>query len=398
MNIQSHPHWPALEKIYHKLVENGHKAYLAGGCVRDSLLGLLANDLDLATDATPESIERIFPKTVAVGKAFGVMLVIEDGISFEVATFRSDGSYKDGRRPESVVYTTPEEDALRRDFTVNALFYDLHEGRVLDFVGGLKDLADQKIKAVGIPHERFQEDHLRLLRAVRFSAQLGFEIESETLSAVKALAQTVQTVSAERIHEEIYKLLKSKKPLLGLALLHETGLGKTLFRGWNNIYSKSQKEYQLLFASSQQDEAFLWAAFLAPWALHKDIEWNWILDTYRFPRLLQRNLKRALEHLENPQHFFLAILGEQLSLLGEEGVRLFVKVCSLLSIEKVACERLLKQWQAWGEKLPEPLVKGEDLKGLFEGRELGAWLHKLYVWQLEGRFNSKEELLAQLKP
>jgi tRNA nucleotidyltransferase (CCA-adding enzyme) len=397
MNIQSHPHWPALEKIYHRLVDNGHKAYLAGGCVRDALLGIAANDLDLATDATPEAIEKLFPKTVAVGKAFGVMLVIEDGISFEVATFRSDGSYKDGRRPENVVFTTPEEDALRRDFTVNALFYDLHEGRVLDFVGGLKDLADKKIKAVGIPHERFQEDHLRLLRAVRFSAQLGFEIESETLSAVKDLASKAQTVSAERIHEEIYKLLKSQKPLVGLALLQETGLGKTLFRGWNSIYSKSQKEYQLLFANPQQDEAFLWVAFLAPWALHKDIEWNWILETYRFPRLLQRNLKRALEHLENPPHFFLAGLGEQLSLLGEEGVRLFVKVSSLLSIEKAACDRLLKQWQSWGEKLPDPLVKGEDLKGRFEGRELGAWLHKLYVWQLEGRFKSKEELLAQAK-
>lgn len=396
MNIQSHPHWPALEKIYHTLVENGHKAYLAGGCVRDALLGQQANDLDLATDATPEAIEQIFPKTVAVGKAFGVMLVVEDGVSFEVATFRSDGSYKDGRHPENVVFTTPEEDARRRDFTVNALFYDLNQGRVLDFVGGLNDLDDRKIKAVGNPEERFKEDHLRLLRAVRFSAQLGFEIESKTLAAVKGLASQVKTVSAERVHEEIYKLLKSKNTLMGLQLLQETGLGKTLFRGWNNVYPKSQKEYQLLFASVEKEESFLWMAFLAPWALRKDLEWGWILENYRFPRLLNRTLKRALENLENPRHFFLATPGERLSLLGEESVRLFVKVCSLLSIEKNISDRLLEQWRDWGEKMPEAWVKGEDLKGRFEGRELGIWLHKFYVWQLEARFGSREELLTQV--
>ncbi|MBS1970315.1 MAG: CCA tRNA nucleotidyltransferase [Bdellovibrionales bacterium] len=396
MNIQSHPHWPALEKIYHKLVDNGYKAYLAGGCVRDALLNKTANDLDLATDATPEAIEKLFPKTVAVGKAFGVMLVIEDGISFEVATFRSDGNYADGRRPDSVVFTTPEEDALRRDFTVNALFYDLNQGRVLDFVGGLKDLADKKIKAVGNPEERFREDHLRLLRAVRFAAQLDFAIEPETFTAVKQLANSVKTVSAERIHEESFKLLKSTNPLRGLQLLHESGLGKVLFPGWQNIYAKSQKEYQLLFANPSKDEAFLWFAFLTPWALQKDLEWQWIIDTYRFSRILQKTLKRALEYVENPKHFFLATPGEQLALLGDESVRLFIRVCQLLGIESRGADLMMKQWQAWGEKMPEAWVKGDDLKGHFEGRELGIWLHKLFVMQLEGRFHSREEMMAQL--
>jgi tRNA nucleotidyltransferase (CCA-adding enzyme) len=396
MNIQSHPHWPALEKIYHKLVDSGYKAYLAGGCVRDALLNKQANDLDLATDATPEMIEKLFPKTVAVGKAFGVMLVIEEGISFEVATFRSDGSYADGRRPDSVVFTTPEEDALRRDFTVNALFYDLNQGRVLDFVGGLKDLTDKKIKAVGNPEERFKEDHLRLLRAVRFAAQLGFEIVPDTFAAVKHLANSVKTVSAERIHEETFKLLKSENPVLGLQLLQESGLGKVLFPGWQNVYGKSQKEYQLLFSSVQKEESFLWLVFLTPWALHKDLEWQWILDTYRFSRFLHKTLKKSLENIENPKHFFLATPGEQLAALGDESVRLFIRVCQLLGIESRGAERLMKQWQEWGEKMPEAWLKGDDLKDRFEGRELGLWLHKLFVMQLEGRFASRDEMLLQL--
>lgn len=396
MNIQSHPHWPALEKIYHKLVDNGYKAYLAGGCVRDALLNKQANDLDVATDATPDTIEKLFPKTVAVGKAFGVMLVIEDGISFEVATFRSDGTYADGRRPDSVVFTTAEEDAQRRDFTVNALFYDLNQGRVLDFVGGLKDLQAKKIQAVGNPQERFREDHLRLMRAVRFAAQLDFVIEPDTMAAIKQLAPNVKTVSAERIHEETFKLLKSANPVVGLQLLNESGIGKALFRGWQSVYAKSQKEFQLLFSTPQKDEAFLWTAFLTPWALQKDLEWQWILETYRFSRLLQKTLKRALEHVENPKHFFMATPGEQLALLGDEAVRLFIRVCEILAIETVGTERMMKQWRAWGEKMPEAWVKGDDLKDCFEGRELGIWLHKLFVMQLEGRFASREEMLAQL--
>jgi tRNA nucleotidyltransferase (CCA-adding enzyme) len=396
MDFKSHPHWPALERIYHTLNQNGYKAYLAGGCVRDALLGKPANDLDLATDAAPETIEKLFAKTVAVGKAFGVMLVVEDGISFEVATFRSDGSYKDGRHPENVVFTSPEEDARRRDFTVNALFYDLNQGRVLDFVGGLKDLEEKRIVAVGNPEARFREDHLRLLRAVRFAAQLGFEIEAATYAAVRDLSSLVKSVSSERIHEETLKLLKSSRADTGLRLLHETGLGKVLYSGFSSVYQKAQKEFQILFPSNEKKEDFLWYSFLAPWALQKDVGWQWVLDNYRFSRILYKNLSRALEQLENPRHFFLAAPGEQMTMLGEDNTRLFLRLCSRLSIEKTRADLLLQQWQTWGEKMPVPWVTGDDLKSRFTGRELGTWLHKLYVWQLESRFQSKEELLKQI--
>ncbi|MBK9322634.1 MAG: CCA tRNA nucleotidyltransferase [Bdellovibrionaceae bacterium] len=396
MNFEHHPHWPELQRIYHTLSQNGYKVYLAGGCVRDALLGREAHDLDLATDATPEAVEALFAKTVAVGKAFGVMLVVEGEVTFEVATFRSDGSYKDGRHPENIVFTTPEQDAHRRDFTVNALFYDLNEGRVLDFVGGLQDLEDKKIKAVGNPEERFREDHLRILRALRFSAQLGFEIDPPTLAAATSLASSLKSVSLERIHEEMLKVLKTQNPFCGLELLYRTGVGKVLFQNYQAIFAKYKKQYEDLFLSAEKEEGFLWYCFLAPWALNKDLGWEWILDNYRFPRLMGRNLKRALEQLENRQHFFLAAQGEQLSLLGEESTRMFLKLCRLLSLGGAQIDKLLQQWSAWGEKMPEPLVTGEDLKERFVGRDLGIWLHKLYIWQLEKRYLTREELLSQV--
>jgi len=396
MDFKSHPHWSALERIYHTLSHNGYKAYLAGGCVRDALLGLPANDLDLATDATPETIEKLFAKTVAVGKAFGVILVVEDGISFEVATFRSDGAYSDGRHPEAVVFTTPEEDALRRDFTVNALFYDLNQGRVLDFVGGLSDLAAKKIKAVGDPEARFREDHLRIFRGLRFSAQLGFEIEAGTFAAIQNLSSLVKSVSSERIHEETFKLLKSPQALKGLELMEKTGVGKALFQNFPQIFQKSKKQYEHLFPSVEKQEDFLWCSFLTPWALQKDIGWEWILDNYRFPRHMAKSLKKSLELFVNSQHFYLTPVGEQLAALSEEGVRLFLKVSLKLSMGNAQPQKLLQQWQAWGEKMPEAVVTGEDLKGRFQGRELGQWLHKLYVWQLEGRYLTREDLLRQI--
>lgn len=417
MKLSDHPHWPTVQRIYHTLVDNGYKAYLAGGCVRDFLLGRTANDLDIATDATPDTIERLFPKTVAVGKAFGVILVVENEITFEVATFRSDGAYVDGRHPEAVVFTTAEEDAERRDFTVNALFYDLHQGRVLDFVGGVKDLEAKTIKAVGDPEARFREDHLRLFRAVRFSAQLDFEIEPATLRAVKAHALLVKTVSPERIHEETYKLLKSKNAFRGLELLESTGLGKALFPGWSSIFSRSAKQLEILFAdivapalsptvwgisepSSEEDansekEARLWMSFLAPWALSRDIGWTRILDEYRFSRSLNKNLRKALERLENTAHFFSLNPGEQLVLLGDPSVHLFLAVCEKLQIQTYCVNHLKSQWQAWGRKVPEALVRAADVKDLVQGRDMGSLLHACLVLQLGGNAATKEALIAQ---
>jgi poly(A) polymerase len=193
--------------------------------VRDLLLNREPKDFDVATSALPRELLQLFPNSGQVGAHFGVVLVREDGAQVEVATFRSDLEYKDGRRPEGVRFETdPEQDALRRDFTINALLLDPVDGEILDFVGGRADLDARIIRAIGDPVRRFREDHLRLLRAVRFAARLNFEIEPETFAAIQQLAPLIQSVSPERIRDEIARILTEGAARLGLELLDRTGL------------------------------------------------------------------------------------------------------------------------------------------------------------------------------
>jgi len=214
----------AATRIVRRLREAGHEAYFAGGCVRDRLLGRPAHDIDVATDAHPEEVQKLFPRTVAVGAQFGVIIVLEEGEEFQVATFRADGIYIDGRRPESVTFTTAEGDALRRDFTVNGLFYDPLENRVLDFVGGREDLKAGLLRCIGTPSDRFQEDKLRLLRGIRFAATLDFRIEPATWSALCDHAPSISAVSAERIRDELVKIFTHPSRVRGFDLLEESGL------------------------------------------------------------------------------------------------------------------------------------------------------------------------------
>ena len=211
-------------QIVSRLRAGGYLAYFAGGCVRDLLRGVAAQDFDIATSATPAEVQRLFPKTIPVGAAFGVVLVMEGGGQFEVATFRSDGAYLDGRHPSAVRFGSPEEDAQRRDFTVNGLFLDPVTGQILDFVGGRADIERRVIRCIGEPRQRFSEDKLRLLRCVRFASNLQFLIEPETHAAVREMAGQIQVVSAERIRDELIKIITRPQAGQGLALLAETGL------------------------------------------------------------------------------------------------------------------------------------------------------------------------------
>lgn len=216
-------------KVASVLRAAGHRVYLAGGCVRDRLLGRPINDYDLATDATPSRLLTLFPEALEVGAHFGVILVRDNGAEVEVATFRSDHAYKDGRHPSHVTFEhDPRLDALRRDFTINALFEDPVTGEVLDFTGGRADLEQRLIRAIGDPRQRFEEDHLRLLRAVRFAARLDFRIEDGTLLAIQRLAHSIQRVSAERIRDEIAMILTEGSARRGFELLDDSGLLKVL--------------------------------------------------------------------------------------------------------------------------------------------------------------------------
>ena len=218
------------DSVCTQLREAGYQAYLVGGCVRDILLGREPADYDVATDATPEQVGGLFEDTLEVGAKFGVMIVLEDrreaeSAEVEVATFRSDNAYTDGRHPDGVTYSkTPEEDVARRDFTINALLFDPETDEVLDFVGGRADLKAGLIRAIGEPERRFSEDKLRMLRAARFAARFGYGIELQTFAAIQKLAPQIHQVSAERIREELTKILTEGAARRGFELLDATGL------------------------------------------------------------------------------------------------------------------------------------------------------------------------------
>jgi poly(A) polymerase len=224
-------------RIVRRLRAMGHAAYFAGGCVRDLLLGVVAQDFDVATSATPDLVQAAFPRTESVGAHFGVVLVIdhlaEVRVTTEVATFRHDGAYSDGRRPDAVKFSLdPREDVLRRDFTINGLLLDAMaydagdrvEDCVLDYVGGRGDLHARLVRAIGEPSVRFTEDKLRMLRAVRFAARLGFAIERRTMEAIEQQAENICVVSAERVREELTKILTEGGARRGFELLYESGL------------------------------------------------------------------------------------------------------------------------------------------------------------------------------
>ncbi len=210
--------------IVRRLQDTGFAALYAGGCVRDRLLGTEPHDYDIATDAKPEQVQALFPRTVAVGAHFGVICVLDGEQQFEVASFRADGLYLDGRRPETVTFSTPEQDAQRRDFTINGLFYDPIAGRLIDYVGGQRDLEARVLRAIGDPADRFREDRLRLLRAVRFATVLGFDLDPATWRAVCENAPHIHEVSAERIRDELVKIFLAPSRVRGWDLLDESGL------------------------------------------------------------------------------------------------------------------------------------------------------------------------------
>ncbi len=216
--------WDAALEIARRLRDAGYQALFAGGCVRDRLLGREPKDYDIATNATPAQVLKCFPKGNEVGAHFGVILVKHQGHMVEIATFRTDGSYSDGRRPDHVVFSTAQEDAQRRDFTINGLFEDPVNGEIIDYVGGQADLQSATLRAIGEPALRFEEDSLRLMRAIRFSGSLGFAIEENTWQAIVGCAPLLARISPERIREELSRMLIHPSRAKAFELLTESGL------------------------------------------------------------------------------------------------------------------------------------------------------------------------------
>lgn len=222
--LRDSPRYDVAASIVRELQEHAYVAYFAGGCIRDALLNIPPKDIDIATSASPEQVQALFHRTIPVGIQFGVVRVRVAEMEFEVATFRSDGIYLDGRHPSAICFSTPEQDAARRDFTINGMFYDPFGERLIDYVKGREDLAGKLVRAIGEPSRRFAEDRLRMLRALRFAAVLGFEIEAGTWSAIQADSQEIAIISPERIRDELLKMLVNPNRLRGFDLLDQSGL------------------------------------------------------------------------------------------------------------------------------------------------------------------------------
>ena len=243
--------------------ENGFSLYLVGGAVRDYLMGRESHDYDFTTDATPEEVKKMFRRTIDTGIKHGTVTVLYKGGSYEITTFRTEGDYSDSRHPDSVTFVRSlEEDLKRRDFTINAFAVKVKDGEIIDLHGGFEDLNNKTIRAIGVAEERFGEDALRMMRAARFSAKLGFTVENETLSAMKKLKDNIKFVSAERIREEFFRLIDSPYPRMGLEAMDSTGLMEILFPELHSTkeiqgegyHSENLLEHHILALEAARDE------------------------------------------------------------------------------------------------------------------------------------------------
>lgn len=417
---------PFAQWVVQKLQVAGHQALFAGGCVRDQLMGREPKDYDVATSALPEQVRELFGKrrTIAVGAAFGVITVIgnQSTGNVEVATFRCDGGYSDGRRPDSVTYTDAQNDALRRDFTINGLFLNPMTDEILDFVGGQADLNSQTIRAIGDPQARFEEDRLRMLRAIRFATTLDFAIAPETLNAVAQNAHAIESVSGERIAAEMVRMLQSEFRSQGLKLLLVSGLAHQVLPEWQRL-SEDQKQWmieQLQPQPIQHPSLGHWGPELTLalliW-LNQEAHGSGTTppgesDTASTPKPYRSDIGKLVQRWKLSNQFREILSG----CLEDVGYVLWADTLPWSQVQP----KLVKRWakvtlefarliqarcpcagsgiQFADQKLqqpvealdPPPLLTGHDLAelGIPRGPETGRWMRKIRSLQLDGQLKS----------
>jgi poly(A) polymerase len=386
----------AATEIIECLQRHGFEALLAGGCVRDMLLGQAASDYDVATDARPDEVMRLFRRTLKVGAKFGVVIVLTRGRQVEVATFRSEGAYENGRHPTAVRFTSAAEDASRRDFTINGMFYDPLKKQVIDYVGGRADLQKRIIRTIGDPDERFGEDYLRMLRAVRFSTRLSFPIEPGTYAAIRRNAANIARISGERIAAELEGILVHPNRAAGASMLMETGLAEAVFPRFAGdlavrgaaVLARVRKKVGFplglaaLFADCPTDFAMERAEVLK--LSRSQLKHMKFLLSHR-GRLLEwdMSLARLKKFLAEPHFYDLYELERaiQKATVGNKGVAPLIKL-----------RRRIRDLGAV-EVRPRPLLDGHDLMrlGAVPGPLMGRLVEELYTAQLEGEVKTREQ-------
>lgn len=396
------------------LYDAGFEAYLVGGCVRDWIRGEPIKDYDVATSATPEEIEKIFPKVIEVGRAFGVMKVIaENGRQIEVATFRKESDYQDHRHPSHVEFSSILEDASRRDFTINAFYYDLKTGQVLDSFDGLTDLKNKVIRAIGKPEERFTEDALRLLRAVRFASRFDYTIEAGTEAAIQKLSSLISKVSIERVRDEIEGILSGKRAREAVVMLHHLRLFEYIFPEISVAILEKKKTWELTLASLEhlhdyqalEDGVFYLALIYLPtlrkypidqrsthaFAIAERLKLSnekanllayLVQETAKFREVFsmrEATIYRWMRH----EHFPVLMRLHALDAMGSDG--------NLAGLEFV--KRIYPEAKKRFEM--KPLLGGDDLvkMGMQPGRQFTEILHTVEDLALEGSLKTKDEAL-----
>ena len=395
------------EEIVRKLRAAGFTAYWAGGCVRDRLLGRVPKDYDVATDATPPKIRELFRRrrTLALGAAFGVITVLgpEGAGQVEVATFRQDAAYSDGRHPDSVRFSTAQEDALRRDFTINGMFFDPLQQQVIDFVGGQEDLALRVLRAIGDPDERISEDKLRMLRAVRFAARFEFDLEPATFLAIRRRGAELDVVSAERIAAEMRAMLTNVHRVRAVRLLLETGLARVVLPEIVPSDSESQERLERVLAVlghlEEPSLPLALAALLAGWVDSEQgqvICRRWRLsnketDTLGWLLVEHEALREAPRRPWSQVQPVLAVTTAA-ELLAWNRAEALAGQAEREDVEW--CQTKLQQPRA--ELDPPPLVTGDDLKryGVAPGPKYRKLLDRVRQAQLDGEVHSQEDALA----
>jgi poly(A) polymerase len=376
-------------KVVKTLRQHGHEALFAGGCVRDLLLGRQAKDYDVATSASPQEVMKLFRRTLKVGAKFGVVIVLIDDQQVEVATFRTEGGYVDGRHPSVIEFAGAREDAKRRDFTINGMFYDPVDGKVIDFVGGQKDLRARCLRTIGSANSRFSEDYLRMLRVVRFAAQLDFVVETKTWAAVKRHARHIAKISAERIAIELEAMITDPNRANGAAMLMESGLAAAIFPGFEGNAAiagaermgllKREVSFALalatLFSECQSGVAMEHCERLKL-SGNQNKHVKWLLE--RRGRLLEADM--SIAHLKtlaaNPYFSDLWELQRAIQIYHGE------PTLALSKIKRRVAELKGQELQ------PQPLIDGHELirLGAAPGPQVGHLAKEMYFAQLEGRF------------
>jgi len=431
----------AAELVARRLRHKGFEAVFAGGCVRDILLGLEPQDYDVATDAAPKQVRWLFKKTIPIGERFGVITVMEFGPKVEVTTFRSEGPYTDGRRPEGVRFVSAKEDALRRDFTINALLMDPDTEEVIDYVEGRADMERKVLRAVGDARERFGEDHLRLLRGVRFAARLGYEIERKTREAIVEMAERVRSVSGERVRNELERIIVDSSRARGMLLMDELGLLSHVLpevdamKGVPNFRAPVETdvfEHTLEVLGLLETPSFV----LALGALLHDVGKPKAYTAGERPRFtrhevigeeLSRGVCERLRTSAEEREGVCRLVRKHMLLANARKMRLsrlrrlfaeerFLELAELFRADSVASlpafaesdfspmdeyEYAMAVYSSIPEEeiAPAPLIRGDDLiaMGLEPGPLFGELLEEVRDAQLEGAVKSKKEGLAMVR-